>query len=291
MLILATTTDKLQLVTDAAVTVDVHASHIDCSDASPPVVDAPTKTNTAITTATTTDIVAAPGASKRRNVKTLHIRNKHATSSVNVTVVFDQNGTDYELHKATLKAGELLEYVEGVGFFTIEGPGDGDMNTASTADQTANAADTYLSGSAVAMSGRIKAGTFFRWCITATKTAAGVATPIWNLRVGTNGSTSDTSRGSATGVAQTAATDTGVFNVEAIIRAVTATGTIQAWWRFAHKNATTGFANVAQDQVFQSLSGTFDLTASGLIIGLSVNPGASGVWTIQSVTVDTVNHL
>src|SRR5574341_1489038 len=36
-------------------------------------------------------------------------------------LVYDANGTDYELHKATLRAGELLEYVEGVGFFIIQG--------------------------------------------------------------------------------------------------------------------------------------------------------------------------
>ena len=287
MLILAATTDKLQLVTDAAVSVDVHVSYMDHASGTV----TPGKQNTAITTATTTDILAAPASSTQRNAKTINVRNKHATSSVTCTVVFDQNGTDYELFKATVKAGETLEYVEGVGFFIVEALGDGDMNNASTADQTANAADTYLSGGSVAISNRIKAGTFFRWRISATKTAAGVAGPIWNLRVGTAAGTGDTSRGSATGVAQTAATDTGIFEVEAIIRAVTATGTIQTLWRFAHKNATTGFANVAQDQVFQSTSGTFDLTATGLFIGLSVNPGASGVWTIQSVTLDCVNHL
>jgi hypothetical protein len=64
--------------------------------------------------------VAAPGASTVRNVKTLHIRNKHATTPVGVTVVYDANGTDYELHKVTLLAGEMLEYVEGLGFFTVQ---------------------------------------------------------------------------------------------------------------------------------------------------------------------------
>lgn len=112
---------KLQLVTSAAVTVDVHASYVDASNAVPPVVQGDTmgSLNTAITTATTTDIVAAPAANEIRNVKTLHIRNKHATLSVDVTVVLDQNGTDFELHKTTLRAGDMLEYVEGLGFFTV----------------------------------------------------------------------------------------------------------------------------------------------------------------------------
>lgn len=111
-------TDKLQVITGSAVTVDVHATYIDCSTASPPVVDVPARTNTAISTATTTDVVATPGASKVRNVKTLHIRNR-GTAACDVTVQYNQNGTLFELHKATLAAGDMLEYVEGVGFFQV----------------------------------------------------------------------------------------------------------------------------------------------------------------------------
>jgi hypothetical protein len=62
MLLLTATTDKLQLVTGSAATVDVHASYVDASQANPPVVQGDTmgRQNTAITTAATTDIVAAP---------------------------------------------------------------------------------------------------------------------------------------------------------------------------------------------------------------------------------------
>ena len=115
MILLVLTTDKLQLITSAAATVDVHASFMDYNGSTV----TPGKQNTAITTATTTDIVAAPGASTQRNVKTLHVRNKHASLSCDVTVVYDANGTDYELHKVTLFPGTALEYIEGVGFFTL----------------------------------------------------------------------------------------------------------------------------------------------------------------------------
>jgi hypothetical protein len=40
-----------------------------------------------------------------RNVKTLHIRNKHASTSTDVMVVFDQNGTDFELWQVNLAPG------------------------------------------------------------------------------------------------------------------------------------------------------------------------------------------
>lgn len=115
MIILASTTDKIQLTTGAAVTCDVHASVVDHTTATDNVVA--TNQNTAISTATTTDIVAAPASGNVRNVKTINVRNKHASSSVDVTVIFDANGTDYELYKVTLNSQETLEYVEGVGWF------------------------------------------------------------------------------------------------------------------------------------------------------------------------------
>jgi len=117
VLILALTTDKLQVTTSAAVTTDVHASFVDVIVGTS---STPGKQNTAITTATTTDIVAVPGGSTQRVVKHINIRNKHATSPQDVTVIYDANGTDYELHKATLLAGECLEYQEGIGWFTVQ---------------------------------------------------------------------------------------------------------------------------------------------------------------------------
>jgi hypothetical protein len=117
MLLLTATTDKLQLVTSAAATVDVHASYMDHTLSSDNVEGG--RQLTAITTATTTDIVAAPASGVVRNVKALLVRNKHASTSCDVTVVYDANGTDYELHKVTLAAGEGLEYVEGVGYFHL----------------------------------------------------------------------------------------------------------------------------------------------------------------------------
>lgn len=139
MLLLISTTDKLQLVTSAAATVDVVASYMDSDNANPPVVQGDTMNTqlTAITTATTTDIVAAPASNERRNVKTIHIRNKHATTATDVTVMFDRSATDYELHKANLLPGEALEYVEGIGFFKLAGVAtDGLQYVRKGSDQT-----------------------------------------------------------------------------------------------------------------------------------------------------------
>lgn len=116
MLILALTTDKVQVVTDAAITVDVHASFVDYLSGTP----TPGKQNTAISTAATTDIVASPASSTFRNVKQINIRNKHATTSVGVIVRFNANGTIFELHSAKLGPGDLLQFADGRGWFLTQ---------------------------------------------------------------------------------------------------------------------------------------------------------------------------
>lgn len=121
MLQLFLTTDKVSLITSAAATLDVHASFMDMTQADPPVVKGTTsgKQNTAITTATTTDIVAAPDATTTRNVKEIIIRNKHASLATDVTVQFNANATLFELIKVTVPAGSTLEYTEATGWFLI----------------------------------------------------------------------------------------------------------------------------------------------------------------------------
>ena len=118
MLLLALTTDKIDLVTDAAATLDVHVSYVDASNTTL-VPSGAGKQNTAIATAATTDILSAPGAATVRNVKTINIRNKHASQATACTVRFNANGTAYELFSVTLLAGMVLEFIEGVGWFTV----------------------------------------------------------------------------------------------------------------------------------------------------------------------------
>jgi hypothetical protein len=108
-------TDKLQLVTDTGADVDVVVSWVDWVSNTP----TPGTTPTAITTATTTDIVATPAASTIRNVKHITARNKDSSLTQTLTVILDRNGTDYEIHKTILQPGECLEFIEGIGFFTL----------------------------------------------------------------------------------------------------------------------------------------------------------------------------
>lgn len=152
MLLLTSTSDLLQVVTSAAVTIDVHASWIDNATGTV----TPGRTNTAISTATTTTVVGSPGASTQRAVKALTVRNR-SVSSCDITLKHTDGTTAVELEKVTLATGEQLHYIEGVGFFTIA------ANTGSRKDgfdissspvrlpvgTTANAPLTFQSGTNV----------------------------------------------------------------------------------------------------------------------------------------------
>ena len=160
----------------------------------------------------------------------------------------------------------------------------GGFGNTSLSNVVASAADTYLAGSPLAVpSHGLQIGTRLRWRIWMTKTAAGVATPVWNIRVGTVGSVADAARLTFTGPAQTAAIDAGYVTIDAVVRSIGAAGVIAGVLILNHNLAATGFANLASP-VMQVVSAGFDMTVANLIIGVSVNPGAAGVWTHQGVS-------
>jgi hypothetical protein len=119
MLLLSTTSHKLRLVSSSAANLDVDASFMDFTAANPPVMQGTTSgtQQTSISSATTTDIVAAPGASTIRNVKFLSVRNRHASLSCDVTITRDVSATVTEQKKFTLVAGAEMTFTEGVGWF------------------------------------------------------------------------------------------------------------------------------------------------------------------------------
>ena len=118
MLLLASTSDKIRLKTGSATNIDVHASWVDGVSSV-----TPGRTNTPITTATTTDIVGAPGSSTYRTVKTITIRNRDASTSNAVTVIHTDGTNAMELYKCTLFAGYTLHYHEGAGFWVTDNYG------------------------------------------------------------------------------------------------------------------------------------------------------------------------
>lgn len=107
--------DLISVTRSSTADLDIHVSWADWSAGTV----TPDRTNTQFNTAATGTILAGPTGSVVRNAKQITIRNIHGSASNDVTVNFNQNGTIIQLFKATLKAGEVLEFIEGVGWFVV----------------------------------------------------------------------------------------------------------------------------------------------------------------------------
>lgn len=112
MLNLINTSSKIQVITGSAVAVDVSASYVDYDGSTV----TPGGNVSKITTAATTDIVAVPGASTYRNIKSLSITNIHGASSNLVTLQHYDGTSTVILWYGTLLAGEQLKYTDTNGF-------------------------------------------------------------------------------------------------------------------------------------------------------------------------------
>lgn len=116
MILLTTTSDELRATTDDAATLDVHVSWADLFSN----VVTPGRTNTAISSATTTAIGPSPGASTSRTIKVVCIRNRHATGNVRVTIAHYDGSITAELFSARLYPGDAMKYEERRGWYVTE---------------------------------------------------------------------------------------------------------------------------------------------------------------------------
>ena len=174
----------------------------------------------------------------------------------------------------------------------ISSPRAGVFNQSVSTPGAGFASDTYLVGSSTAIPATgLKAGTRYHLIFNVSKTAAGTATPILNIRFGTAGSTADTSRCAMTWTAGTAAIDDGIFQVWATFRTI-GSGTsavIQCVGEVTHRLTTTGLINAGATARITTTGGGFDSTVANSIIGTSVNGGTSAAWTITLVQAELTN--
>lgn len=293
-MLFVSTTEKLQLITSSTAALDVLVDYSDFETATKLVT--PGRQLTKITTATTTDICAAPSSGFTRKIKGVSINNLSSSVTNTVTAQYNSNATLYQIDTWIVGVSERVRYSEGVGWQPLDSSGRLKIpglalpyGNANTADVVASAADTYLTGSALQIGGRVQAATFAKYRLRCTKTAAGVAAPVFSIRTGTAGSTADTARTTLTGAAQTAVTDTGDIEIDVWLTAVGASAVIRAEANMIHTSA-----NAAGLGTFQSVfntSASFDITPAGTILGISINPGSAGVWTFQKVIGDMGNLL
>ena len=118
MMLLTSTSDLVQLVTGSAINIAVHATYVDNASGT----ITPCRTNTLISGAATTTIVASPASSTQRNVKMLNIRNTGASSDA-ITVQHTDGTNVVALMAMTLQAGEALTWndIDGWTYFSASG--------------------------------------------------------------------------------------------------------------------------------------------------------------------------
>lgn len=157
----------------------------------------------------------------------------------------------------------------------------GAMGTPATAAQALGTSDTYVTGSAVTVpSCGLQVGSVYHVRLSLSKTGAGTQAPVWTVRLGTNGSTADTSNWTHTGVAQTAVAEVGYYELFLTVRSIGASGVLQGslCCQRTGGTAATGLASVPVVEV--TGAGASKTWASGQKIGLSITPGTSAAWTV-----------
>lgn len=179
-----------------------------------------------------------------------------------------------------------LKQKDDTGFITSLG----DFNGFSIAAQSpAATTKTYITGSKVAIpSGKLQVGTMIRWSFNMTKTGAGIATSLFEVVVGTNGTTADTTRLSFTKPAGTAVIDEGWVEIVCVIRSIGAAGVMVGEFWMIHNLAATGHM-VIPCACINVVSAGFDMTVANLFIGLCITTGAADAITIQQVITEVFN--
>lgn len=105
-MLLTSTSDIIRVTTSTTAPLDVQASWADITTTA----FAPGRTNTKISSAATTTIVASPGASTQRQLKSLVIQNIDSSNSNVITVEHFDGTNAVEVYSRTLLAGESVEY-------------------------------------------------------------------------------------------------------------------------------------------------------------------------------------
>lgn len=162
-----------------------------------------------------------------------------------------------------------------------------------TASQGAGfAADTYVTNSGLLIpSFGMKAGMLARWTISLSKTAAGVAQAVVNIRLGSGQATTDTARltlTQAAAEAQSALAASAILTVFCTVRNVGASGVIAGGFGFTQTyQAVAG--NLAFGGGQDGVGAGFDNTAvQGQFLGLSINGGAAAAWTITACAAELI---
>jgi len=156
------------------------------------------------------------------------------------------------------------------------------LTNSSTATQNPFTSDTYINSSKIVVAaGDLVAGSQYHCQLTIQKTAVGTAVPLITLRIGTAGTTSDTSVFAPVLVAGTALADVAVVDVWMTVITPGTSASSLCTMNIVH-NATGNAGWVAVGQVLMGSPGSGNAfnSTTATTIGVSYNGGASAVHTV-----------
>lgn len=165
----------------------------------------------------------------------------------------------------------------------------GVRNASTTSQNVASTTRAYIAGTQLAIpKNKLQIGSAFQWSISMTKTNAGTATSLFDICVGTAGTTADTARCSFTKPIGTAVVDEGLVRIYAVVRSIGATGVLAAEFTLIHNLQITGHATIPCVCV-NSVSAGFDMTVADLIVGVCITAGLNDNLTFQMVQAEAWN--
>lgn len=286
-LLLTTTSALLRIITSSTAGIDVHTDWVDLNTSTGAIT--PGATNTQISSATTTTIVASPASSVSRNIKGFYLRNTDASAANTVTVLHTDGTTSVDPYRVTLMPNDTLEFVEGVGFFPLSS-NTNPVHNQSSSSQAYTTSEIYLVGSALTLPASMPvAGTEYRCRFDMTK-SAGTGSPVVKVYFGTNGSVADTAIHTFTFGVGTSVADLAIFDIYVNFRTV-GSGTsavTQGQARFVNNLATTGFGGTTANHAQLSTSAGFNSTTASAILGCSFNGSTAFAGTAQLVRSEII---
>lgn len=173
----------------------------------------------------------------------------------------------------------------------VSAPGGGNIRNFAIA-QLAPAATvrTLLVGAALTLPyPGFRRGARLRWRFNMAKTAAGTATSLFEVLVGTLGTLADTARLSFTKPAGTAAADEAWCEINVYVRTRSLTvGVLVGTFTMGHNLAATGHAVIPYVAV-TVVSGNFDTITFPQTVSLAITTGAADAITIEQLEAEAFN--
>ena len=122
MIILKSTTDKIQVVLSASVATNQLPCYASFRDTKSGTTLDPDRSVVNTNNTTVVDFISAPAAATQRGIDFISIHNAD-TAAATVTVIYNANGTTYTLKVASIGVGESIEYNSREGWRVIANSG------------------------------------------------------------------------------------------------------------------------------------------------------------------------